>query len=279
MRIFLRAGLGVALACFADGALAQAPPPPPPPPIAKTGYVLTFQDDFTANTISSGGIYNGAKWYNGTEQCCMSDSTGLPGVMYPTPAASRVFDPYIEANGLSIVLRKVKTPSPVWSSGVMTSVDAAGRGFSQQYGYFQMTAKLPVGPGTWPAFWLLNTAQLHSQASVGEIDIMEQYGQFPMAFCTTLHDWTGGTTPFQSCPSVAPVNLTTAYHKYGMWWTAATMRFYLDNKLLYSTPTPAVMQQPYYLLLDLGLGGGWPTDETPAVDVLHVKSVDVFGAP
>jgi hypothetical protein len=263
------------VAVFAASTRAQALPPP----IAKTGYVLTFQDLFTSDTISPGSLYNGAKWYNGTEQCCMSDSTGLPGVMYPTSVGGLVVDPYTEGKGLTITLRKEKKPSPVWFSGVLTSVDAVGAGFSQQYGYFQMVAKLPVGPGTWPAFWLLNTAQLQSKASVGEIDIMEQYGQFPMAFCTTLHDWTGGTTPFQSCPSVAPVNLTIGFHTYAMWWTAATMKFYLDNKLLYTTPTPAVMNQPYYLLLDLGLGGGWPTSATPPVDALRVKSVEVFGAP
>jgi beta-glucanase (GH16 family) len=266
--------------CLAGGFAGAAAAQSLPPPIAKSGYVLTFADDFTTGSISSGSVYDGAKWYNGTEQCCMSDSTGLAGVMYPTPAGGRAIDPYVEKNGLTITLRKIKTAqTTVWTSGVMTSVDAAGAGFSMQYGYVQVVAKLPVGPGTWPAFWLLNTAQLQNQSSVGEIDIMEQYGQFPMAFCTTLHDWTGGTTPFQSCPNVAPVNLTAEYHKYGMWWTASTMRFYLDNRLLYSTPTPAVMNQPYYLLLDLGLGGGWPTGSTPNIDVLHIKSVEVFAPP
>ncbi|HEV2610262.1 MAG TPA: family 16 glycosylhydrolase, partial [Noviherbaspirillum sp.] len=34
-------------------------------------------------------------------------------------------------------------------------IDTDGK-FYQTYGYYEIEAKLPIGKGTWPAFWLYN---------------------------------------------------------------------------------------------------------------------------
>ena len=56
------------------------------------------------------------------------------------------------------------------------------------YGRFEMRAKLPVGQGIWPAFWMLPTDNVYGTwAASGEIDIMEYVGQDPDRVLGTLH--------------------------------------------------------------------------------------------
>jgi beta-glucanase (GH16 family) len=61
-----------------------------------------------------------------------------------------------------------------------------------------------------------------------------------------------------------------------MLWTAATMTFYFDGAMTFQCPTPTIMHQPYYLLVDLGVGGGWPTEGTPARNDLEVDWIRVY---
>jgi hypothetical protein len=290
-----------------------------PPPIAGLGYVLSFDEAWARNDICDGPTSqnNGCDvpksphtkppyvWFNGVDQCCMTPQKTVRGQilygvgsMYPTvpPGRTAPYYPYQVAPGnLQIAAKKFHAlpgeNGQNWASGILTSVDEYGSGASFEYGYMQIAAQLPStmaqdGDGSWSAFWLLNTALLTGgNGTDGEIDVFENYGQFASAFCTTLHDWSGGTTPFQACQGTYPgganyPNLTTGTHIYGMWWTASTMRFYLDNIFLYSTPTPPVMQgQPYFLLIDNGIGGGWNSNLTPSPSTMSIQSVEVWQLP
>ena len=247
-----------------------------PAAIANLNYKITFDEEFNTLSISPNGTFDGSRWYNNTEQCCMNDTDGhLPAVMYPSVVNGLSVDPYslIAGGGLNITLSKQNN---AWYSGVMTSVDNAGQGFSQQYGYFEVTAQLSGDPGTWPSFWLLNTSQKQGvSTNGGEIDVFEQYGNFHNGFCTTFHDWGGGTTPYYNC-GIQVADMTVGYHKFAMLWTASTTTIYFDDVQVAQTTTPAVMKQPYYMLLDMGLGGGWPTVDTPSSSTFKVKSVKVY---
>ncbi len=245
-----------------------------PAPIADKDYRLTFDDEFgSLNSISDGNIYNGAKWYNGAEQCCMSDIGDSNGAMFPTKLNGVSVNPYsITESGLNITLTK---RDKYWYSGILTSVDRLGQGFIQKYGYFEIRAKLPAGPGTWPGFWMKSESNLLNHDNIGEIDIFEQYGKFPKAFCTTYHDWTKGTTPYYNCKNSTP-DLTEDFHTWGLLWTDTNMIVYFDGKIINQTVTPSAMQQAYYLILDLGVGGGWPTDQTPASNTMQIQYVRAY---
>ena len=131
-----------------------------PIPIRGGKYELTFEDNFKSiDSIAQTANARDAKWYNGVEQCCMSDSTGLPAVNYPSTINGLSVNPYSidENHGLKITLSKVNN---VWYSGVLTSVNRFGEGFYQQYGYFEIRAKLPRGQGTWPAFWMKSLSMI-----------------------------------------------------------------------------------------------------------------------
>jgi hypothetical protein len=267
---------------------ARTPTPTSPPPsiaslkspYVPAGYVSTFNDEFTSlNTISNSAISftPGVKWYNGIEQCCMGSSDGKPGSMYPTLVnGTTLINPYSidPQGGLDISLTLTGN---WWSSGVMQTVDSNHVGFSQQYGYFEMEAQFPGGPGTWPAFWMLPTDT--GVSSRGEIDIMEAYTQFKNGFCITLHDWNNDANSGQDCFNNLSIDTTTGYHVYGMLWTKDAMTFYVDGKQVWQYPTLAVMHSPYYLLVDLGVGGGWPTENTPSPSVMKVKYVRAYKAP
>jgi hypothetical protein len=242
-------------------------------PTVPAGYHLTFDDEFQSLSISD---TNGAgtKWYSKTIQCCLTDTSnpGTPAYMAGVGSGPGE-DPFsiVPGQGLDIRLQKA---NGAWYSGVVATVDSQGSGFSQQYGYFEVKAMFPSGAGTWPAFWLLNAAHLIQGAPAGEIDVVEAYMQFPTIMNTTLEDWGASTHlgPFQS--QVA--NMSNGFHVYGLLWTASTMTFYFDGAVVCQTPTPSVMNQPYYVILDLGLGGGWPTNQTPQQSDMVVQYVRAY---
>ncbi|MDR3608324.1 MAG: glycoside hydrolase family 16 protein [Oligoflexia bacterium] len=157
----------------------------------------------------------------------------------------------------------------------MATVDSSHNGFSQQYGYFEMAASFPSDPGTWPAFWMLPANQSQGE---GEIDIIEAYTQFNNAYCANLHDWSNTPNSAQGCPTVN-ANTLSGYHTYGMLWTASTMTFYFDGVQVWQHPTLSVMNTPYYMLVDLGIGGGWNTSQTTSPSVMGVKYVRAYRAP
>jgi beta-glucanase (GH16 family) len=147
------------------------------------------------------------------------------------------------------------------------TIDTDGR-FSQAYGYFEMEAKLPVGRGTWPAFWLFN----HAGEGRPEIDIMEAYpggskegswsvaNQHPAAFAATV--WQDPAVPSGEQMILTP-DLSAGFHQYGMKWESDGMTFYFDGKEVYRAH--ASINDPLYILLDLWFGSasGTPDDTTP----------------
>ncbi|NYF79918.1 glycoside hydrolase family 16 protein [Granulicella arctica] len=235
-------------------------------------YGLTFDDEFSTVSISDASHNDRSRWYTQNEQCCMTTTDGARTVMAPRFGLHNPFLP-TPPNGLSIRLQR---NADLWSSGVLTSVDSTGIGFSQQYGYFEMRARFPTGLNTWPAFWLLNTASKSSGAPAGEIDIVEYIANpaFSRYIATTLHDWSDRSTPAMSHHMVDLP--TDGFHTYGMLWTASTMTFFFDGAVTFQCPTPAIMHQPYYLLIDLGLGGGWPTNATPPLNELDIQYIRVY---
>jgi beta-glucanase (GH16 family) len=276
----LSAGPGVAqdarfrytVATVQVNSTAHAPDLLPPATLDLTGYKLTFDDEFTAMSISDSQTNDGSRWYTQNEQCCMQTSDGSGTAMAPRRSPSNPFS-LLRGGGLNIRLQKVNN---AWTSGVLTSVDNTGVGFSQQYGYFEMKARFPAGENTWPAFWLLNTSAKSRAAPPGEIDIVEYVANpgFANYISTTLHDW--GPRKDKGMSHYRVSLPSDGFHTYGMMWTEKTMTFFFDGAVMLRTPTPAVMKQPYYLLLDLGIGAGWPTEKTPPIDDMQIQYVRVY---
>lgn len=140
--------------------------------------------------------------------------------------------------------------------------------FAQKYGRFEARIKIPYGQGIWPAFWMLgDNIDSAGWPNAGEIDIMENIGREPTIVHGTIHGpgYSGGKgiSAQYSLPNNAP--FADDYHTYAIEWEPNVLRFYVDG-ILYKTRTPAdlppgttwVYDHPFFLLLNLAVGGAWP---------------------
>ncbi|QDU59143.1 glycoside hydrolase family 16 protein [Aeoliella mucimassa] len=154
--------------------------------------------------------------------------------------------------------------------------------FNQRYGRFEFRAKLPTGQGVWPALWMLPQEETYGGwAASGEIDVMEARGQQPGKVLGTLHyggAWpanvhSGGEYEFPAGQDIS------GFHVYALEWEPGEMRWYVDDHL-YATqnfwwsssktneggglqpanegelnPWPAPFGKPYYLVMNVAVGG------------------------
>ncbi len=134
---------------------------------------------------------------------------------------------------------------------------------SFQYGRFEVRAKLAIGKGVWPAFWLLGTnIDQVGWPLCGEIDVVEYVGRSPQEIFTSLHTKAGHgdnastkTTPIK--------NIEQGFHLYTADWTEDQITFYVDGKKVYTFAPEDKSQevwpfnQPFYLLVNLAVGGNF----------------------
>jgi len=177
--------------------------------------------------------------------------------------------------GLAIIARKDRNGR--WNSGLLSSTDAQNRGFSQADGYFEARMKMPPGPGTWPAFWLVS----HSDPTYHcEIDVVEYYGHGTGWYQIALHLWP--KSPSVKVGSqletikVPDHSLVETFHDYGVEITHDDIIFYLDRVEVARMSAPEAAHQPMSMLVDLALGSGWPIDKTPDPSILHVDYIKAF---
>lgn len=129
-----------------------------------------------------------------------------------------------------------------------------------QYGKIEARMKLPLGAGLWPAFWMLgaNISEV-SWPQCGEMDIMEHINSDP-GIHGTLH-WNDDGHDYQG--ATYSVNIDE-FHIYGLIWNEAGASFYVDGIIYYQfqfaaeNNTIPIMNMPYFLLLNLAVGGNWP---------------------
>jgi beta-glucanase (GH16 family) len=127
--------------------------------------------------------------------------------------------------------------------------------YSQRYGYFETRMRLAKGRGLWPAFWLLPADGRWPP----ENDVMEMLGHDLHSYYVTVHTVIGGEHIFKA-EKIAVPDLTADFHLYGVDWGPEKVRYYFDRRLVHETSTPADWHEPFYLLLNLAVGGPktWP---------------------
>ena len=138
-----------------------------------------------------------------------------------------------------------------------------------QYGRLEARAKLPLGHGLWPAFWMLGSNFKEvGWPKCGEIDILEYIGRDPHMVFTTLHTQDSHGNSINT-KKTAISNIEEGFHLYAIEWTTDKIDFFVDKDLVY-TFQPTVKNEdtwpfnkPFYFLVNMAIGGNFGG---PAVD-------------
>jgi beta-glucanase (GH16 family) len=258
----------------------------------------TFHDDFDAHPLSTGRwvphYAGGAAWpdarywggdgsdlkrkdaWNGEQQIYVD-----PRYRGQAPAPLGL-DPFKVRDGiLSIVASR--TPAelkPVlfnneYTSGILTTQGS----FSQKYGYFEIRAKLPVGAGVWPAFWLL----ADDGGWPPEIDVLEGRGQEIGDMVMTTH-WRNRTSGLvQSCgfDFLVP-DASSGFHDYGMLWTQDRIVYFIDRKPVSDIKVPVGFDDPMYMIVNLAMGAkyfqgvGLVDAKSPVTVAFQIDRISVY---
>ena len=223
------------------------------------GTTITWQDEFDAPSDS---VVDATRW---------SFETGEPGrangerQWYTDSASNASHD---GAGNLVITARRENATGRQCQHGTCEYTSArlitAGK-FTQRYGRFEARMKMPRGQGVWPAVWLLG-ADMPTQGwpDAGEIDVMENVGKEPQTVYGTVHGpgYSGADGKAGTRRADAP--LADAFHTYRVDWTPNRIVWFLDG-VEYHRVTPSdlrgrdwVFDRPFYLLVNLAIGGTWP---------------------
>lgn len=147
---------------------------------------------------------------------------------------------------------------------VYTSTRITTKGKKEfQYGRIEARAKLPIGQGIWPAFWMLgsniNTA---GWPKCGEIDILEYIGKEPQHVYTTLHTQSNHGDNGNGKKSFFP-SVEEGFHLFAVEWTKDKMEFYVDDQLVYQfspdvkDETTWPFNQPFFIIVNMAVGGNF----------------------
>ena len=134
------------------------------------------------------------------------------------------------------------------------------------HGRIEARLKLPQTQGIWPAFWAMgNNIDQVGWPNNGEIDIMEHVGYEPTLTHGALHGpGYSGNTPFFGTHNLNE-QANANYHVYAVEWNANGISWFVDNVKFYSITRAEVQargnwvfDQPFFLLLNVAVGGNWP---------------------
>jgi len=227
---------------------------------AATGYALVWSDDFSG---ADGTSPDSSKWASDIG----GNGWGNNELEYYT---NRTQNAQIKSGNLVITAQKETYTGADGVTRNYTSARLKTQGlFSQAYGRFEARIKIPAGQGMWPAFWMLgNDIATIGWPKCGEIDIMENIGKEPATVHGSLH---GPSTTASTSDFTAPLSLPSGqnfaddFHLYAVEWEPGTVRFYVDATL-YATDKQAqwpaggtwAFDHPFFLLLNVAVGGDWP---------------------
>ena len=155
------------------------------------------------------------------------------------------------------------------------------------YGRIEARIKLPIGKGIWPAFWMLGSnISTNPWPECGEIDIMEYLGQEPSRVHGTIHY--GNPHAYEGASYNLPNgNFSDDFHVFGIVWSKGEIRWTVDGetyqiKRNWSSSLgdfPAPFDRPFFILLNLAVGGNWPgypDESTEFPQKMYVDWVRVY---
>jgi len=230
-----------------------------PQPKVSSAWTLVWSDEFNG---ANGSGPDPAKWVVETG----GGGWGNEELEYYTGRSQNVQQ---RDGNLFITAQQEKYTGPDGVTRRYTSARLKTLGkFAQAFGRFEARIKIPRGQGIWPAFWMLgDDIEKAGWPASGEIDIMENIGKEPAMVHGTVHGpgYSGehGIGVPYSLPAGQP--FADDFHLFAVEWEPKVIRFYVDDHH-YKTVTPSdlpsgskwVYDHPFFLLLNVAVGGNWP---------------------
>lgn len=153
------------------------------------------------------------------------------------------------------------------------------------YGKLEASIQTPPGQGYWPAFWALGSGATGggkvSWPNNGEIDVMEQIGRTPGTVYGTLHGPGYSGSAGISGQAQLPGPLEGGFHTYTLIKRPGDLTWLLDGQVYHHVSAkdlpagkPWVFDAPFYLLLNLAVGGNWPGPPNASTVFPGVMKVD-----
>ena len=267
-------------------------------PLTPVKMHLTFHDDFNDYPLADGQwtshYAGGAAWPDarywggdGSDFKRKTSANGEQQIYVDSRYAGRGttplgLDPFKTHDGI-LSITATRTPpelKPVlfdneYISGILTTQNS----FAQKYGYFEIRAKVPVGDGVWPAFWLL----ANDGGWPPELDVMEGRGEQPGAIAMTTHWRHPDTQKIESCEQ----NFTVAtapseFHNYGALWERDRITYFIDRKPVADIKVPVGFDDPMYMIINLAMGAKWfkgvgfVDAQSPATVAFQIDRVSVY---
>ena len=248
---------------------------------------LLWSDEFNGTSL------NTAAWSATDGNGCQINLCGYGNaeLQYYSPNNVSIVNVPFESGtrALAIQARHQTVGSNVFTSG---KIDTKGK-VQVQYGMVEVRMSTPaVATGLWPAAWMLGVSP-QTWPRNGEIDIMEMGHKasartaagspsanhfvgsnvitYQQAACVPGNESCAASTAWQTKNwYVSSTPLTNRFVIYRLYWTESEMRFtVVDNGVernMYDAPLPVnstALQAPFYLLLNLAVGGNFTDAATP----------------
>ena len=185
----------------------------------------------------------------------------------------------VEDGILKIVALKEDYEGSAYTSARLVTQDKV----SVQYGRIEARVRMPAGQGLWPAFWLLGSSiTTETWPACGELDVMEFRGQEPSLIAGTVHGpgYSAGSALSGTFYSEGE-SFSEAFHVVGMDWDSEMISFWVDGEKYHTVrrsqlraDQPWVFDQPFFLLLNLAVGGNYVGDPDEATSFPAAFEVD-----
>ncbi|MEV4532748.1 discoidin domain-containing protein [Asanoa sp. NPDC049518] len=238
---------------YGTGGNPTTPPAMPPDPTFPANR-LVWSDEFNG---AAGSKPDPAKW-------TIDPGTGQNNeIQYYTNNNNANMD---GAGSLVIEARRETAGGRDYTSHRMNT----GNKFHVQYGRIEARVKVPKGNGLWPAFWMMGADFLTGRPWPynGEIDIMEVLGRNTLEGYSTLHApaYNGGGGYGLKYTAPGGADLANDFHVWAVEWDSKGMTFKLDGTTVFvaskatveATRGPWVYDHPFYVILNLAVGGDFP---------------------
>lgn len=134
-----------------------------------------------------------------------------------------------------------------------------------RYGRVEARIKVPAQAECWPAFWMLGgDIDEAGWPGCGEIDVMEYVAADPTRVHGTAHGpGYSGVEDGAGRAFDLGGPLADDFHRFAVEWTEGAVEWFVDDQRYHrltpaDVPGPWRLRQPFYLLLNLAIGGTWP---------------------